>query len=62
MNRIAIHDADGGKYPNLALMKLAAWHRAQGDVMERFVALNGKHPGRTWDDNPYVWVIEFQRI
>jgi hypothetical protein len=39
MRRIAIHDADGGKYPNLALMKLAAWHRARGDTVERFMPL-----------------------
>ena len=39
--RIAIHDADGGKYPNLALLKLAAWHRARGDTVERFAPLYG---------------------
>lgn len=40
---IALHDADaahlkrgkpGGKYPNLALMKISAWHKAQGDTVE----------------------------
>lgn len=28
---VAIHDADGGSYPNLALMKLSAHHKSQGD-------------------------------
>ena len=37
--KIAIYDADGGKYPNLALMKLAAWHRGRGDVVERYMPL-----------------------
>jgi hypothetical protein len=37
--RVAIHDADGGKYPNLALLKLAAWHRARGDTVESFIQL-----------------------
>jgi hypothetical protein len=37
--RIALHDADDTRFPNLALMKLAAFHRAQGDQVERFNAL-----------------------
>lgn len=37
--RIAIHDADGTKFPNLALLKLIAWHRQCGDVVERFMPL-----------------------
>ncbi len=28
---VELHDADAIRYPNLALMKLSAWHRAQGD-------------------------------
>lgn len=39
VQRIALYDADGGKHPNLSLGKLAAWHRSQGDVVERFIAL-----------------------
>ena len=30
--RIGLHDSDGTGFPNLALMKLAAWHRARGDI------------------------------
>lgn len=37
--RVALHDADRGHYPNLALMKLSAWHKAQGDVVERYIPL-----------------------
>lgn len=37
--RIGLHDADGGKHPNLALGKLAAKHRALGHEVERFMAL-----------------------
>ena len=32
--RIGLHDSDGHKFPNLALMKLSAWHKAQGDEVE----------------------------
>jgi len=32
--KIGLIDVDGHNYPNLALMKLSAWHKAQGDDVE----------------------------
>ncbi len=32
--KIGLIDIDGHNYPNLALMKLSAWHKAQGDEVE----------------------------
>lgn len=32
--RIGLHDSDGTGFPNLALMKLSAWHKARGDTVE----------------------------
>ena len=32
--RIGLIDVDGHSFPNLALMKLSAWHKAQGDEVE----------------------------
>jgi len=32
--KIALIDEDSSRFPNLALMKLAAWHRAAGDSVE----------------------------
>lgn len=32
--RIGLVDVDGRGFPNLALMKLAAWHKARGDTAE----------------------------
>ena len=32
--KVGLIDVDGHKYPNLALMKLSAWHKAQGDSVE----------------------------
>ena len=37
--RVAIHSVDGHNYPNLALMRISAWHKAQGDSVEWFVPL-----------------------
>lgn len=32
--KIGLIDVDGHNFPNLALMKLSAWHKAQGDEIE----------------------------
>lgn len=37
--KIALVDVDGHNFPNLALMKLAAWHKAQGDRVEWYAPL-----------------------
>jgi hypothetical protein len=34
MANIGLIDVDGHNYPNLALMKLSAWHKARGDAVE----------------------------
>jgi hypothetical protein len=32
--RIALHDSDKTKFPNLALMKLSAWSRTKDNTVE----------------------------
>lgn len=32
--KVGLIDVDGHNYPNLALMKISAWHKAQGDSVE----------------------------
>ena len=32
--RIGLVEVDGHGFPNLALMRLSAWHKAQGDTVE----------------------------
>ena len=32
--KVGLIDVDGHNYPNLVLMKLSAWHKAQGDTVE----------------------------
>ena len=34
---IALHDSDRTGFPNYALMKISAWHKAQGDTVEWFM-------------------------
>lgn len=37
--RIGLIDVDGHNYPNLPLMKISAWHKAQGDSVEWYEPL-----------------------
>ena len=37
--KIAVHDADKTDFPNLALMKISAWHKSQGDTVVWYDAL-----------------------
>ena len=34
MGSVGLIDVDGRHYPNLALMKISAWHKAKGDDVE----------------------------
>ena len=34
MLNVGLIDVDGHNFPNLALMKISAWHKAQGDNVE----------------------------
>ena len=36
---VAIHSVDGLNYPNLALMRISAWHKAQGDTVQWYAPL-----------------------
>ena len=40
MTRIGLIDCDRTKFPNLALMKLSAYHKAQGDNVECYTLRN----------------------
>lgn len=44
MKRIGLIDIDGGKkFPNLVLMKISAWHKAQGDSVEWYSPWDGRY-------------------
>lgn len=41
MGKVGLIDVDGHNYPNLPLMKLSAWHKAQGDEVEWYQPMWG---------------------
>ena len=38
--KIGLLDVDGFGYPNLALMKISAWHKSRGDTVEKWMAID----------------------
>lgn len=49
MARMGLIDVDGGKsFPNLALMKISAWHKAHGDDVSWYNPFDG------WYDDVYL--------
>lgn len=72
--RVAIHDAEADhfgtydKFPNYALMKISAWHKAHGDSVEWFTAMDIPfydkiYSSKVFDftpDNPFLpaWTIK----
>ena len=39
--KIGLIDVDSTNYPNLPLMKISAWHKKQGDMVEWYDTWNG---------------------
>lgn len=44
--KVGLIDVDGHNFPNLPLMKLSAWHKKQGDIVEWY------DPLTAWIDQP----------
>lgn len=41
--RIGLVDVDGKNFPNLALMKISAWHKSKGDTVEWYEPMFSGH-------------------
>lgn len=46
--RIGLIDVDGHNYPNLALMKISAWHKQQGDTVEWYEPMLSGHMDKVY--------------
>ena len=57
--KIALVDVDGHNFPNLALMKLAAWHKARGDSAEWYNPLFSR-PDRIYASKVFTFTPDFQ--
>lgn len=59
--KIGLIDVDGHNYPNLALMKLSAYHKAQGDDVEFADALFGQYD-RVYKSKAFTFTPDDKRI
>lgn len=56
--KIALVDVDGRNFPNLALMKLSAWHKANGDSVEWYNPLFSR-PDRIYASKVFTFTQDF---
>jgi hypothetical protein len=52
--KIGLYDHENNGYPNLALMKLSAWHKARGDTVEWFNPIIGNYD-RVYTSKIFTW-------
>lgn len=57
---IGLIDVDGHNFPNLALMKLSAWHKAQGDTVEWYSGI--EHYDRVYMSKVFAFTPDDGRV
>lgn len=60
MMRIGLIDVDGHNFPNFALMRLSAYHKAKGDSVEWADAMFGGRYDRIADSSKYDRYYEIE--
>ena len=56
--KISLIDVDGTGFPNLALMKISAWHRKRGDAVDWYSPLFS-HPDRIYASKVFTFTPDF---
>ena len=57
--RIGLVDVDGHNFPNLPLMKLSAWHKAQGDSVEWYEPLLSGRMDRVYKSKVFSFTPDY---
>lgn len=60
MKIIALHNADNTKFPNLVLMKLSAYHKSRGDVVEWYQSLRSSIYTLIYSSKVFTWTNDLQ--
>ena len=60
--RIGIIDVDGHNFPNIPLMKLSAWHKAQGDTVEWYYPLLSGHMDRVYVSKVFSFTPDYEHF
>lgn len=56
--KVSLVDVDGHHFPNLALMKLSAWHKAQGDSVDWYMPLFS-HPDKIYASKVFTFTSDY---
>ena len=59
--KISLIDVDGHNYPNFALMKISAWHKANGDAVDWYSPLFS-NPERIYASKVFTFTPDFSYI
>lgn len=60
--KVGLHDSDKTRFPNLPLMKLCAFHRMKGDIVERFLPLAAHTYDIVYSSKVFSWTAEEQNL
>lgn len=60
MMKIGLIDVDGHNFPNLALMKISAWHKKQGDTVEWYYPLTSGHMDMVYMSKVFGFTPDYQ--
>ena len=58
--KIGLIDVDGHNFPNLPLMKLSAWHKANGDSVEWYNPLWSGHMDRVYMSKVFSFTPDYE--
>lgn len=59
MKKIGLIDVDGHNYPNIPLMKISAWHKAQGDHVEWYDPMFSEHMDKVYVSKVFSFSPDF---
>lgn len=58
--KIGLIDVDGHNFPNLPLMKISAWHKAQGDQVEWYDPMFSEHKDKVYVSKVFSFSEDFE--
>ena len=58
--KIGLIDVDGHNYPNLPLMKISAWHKAQGDQVEWYQPMFSGHMDKVYMSKVFSFTPDYE--
>ena len=58
--KIGLIDVDGHNFPNLPLMKLSAWHKANGDHVEWYSPMFSGHCDRVYMSKVFTFTPDYE--